>query len=154
HSMYWLIKIPATVVPMVYLLRQCRKPSGAVGTLYARMMNVTHSALTDWGLAHVAVGADQVILDVGCGGGRAIQKLAALAPRGTIWGIDYSAASVRAARRTNADAIGAGRVRIEHGSVAALPFADGTFDLVTAVETHYYWPDLPASMREIFRVLK
>jgi len=26
--------------------------------------------------------------------------------------------------------------------------------LVTAVETHYYWPDLQASLREILRVLK
>jgi SAM-dependent methyltransferase len=28
------------------------------------------------------------------------------------------------------------------------------FDLVTAVETHFWWPDLPAGVREIFRVLK
>ena len=34
------------------------------------------------------------------------------------------------------------------------PFADSTFDIVTAVETHYYWPDLPANVREILRVLK
>jgi ubiquinone/menaquinone biosynthesis C-methylase UbiE len=45
-------------------------------------------------------------------------------------------------------------VRIELGSVAALPFADRTFDIVTAVETHYYWPDLPANVQDILRVLK
>ena len=28
------------------------------------------------------------------------------------------------------------------------------FDLVTAVETQYYWPDLAHDMREILRVLK
>lgn len=28
------------------------------------------------------------------------------------------------------------------------------FDLVTAVETHFWWPNLQADMREIFRVLK
>src|SRR5262249_46845662 len=43
---------------------------------------------------------------------------------------------------------------IELGSVAALPCADCMFDLVTAVETHYYWPDLEANLREILRVLK
>ncbi len=37
---------------------------------------------------------------------------------------------------------------------SAVPFADCTFDVVTAVETHYYWPDLPANVREVFRVLK
>jgi SAM-dependent methyltransferase len=38
--------------------------------------------------------------------------------------------------------------------VSGLPFSDGLFDLVTAVETHYFWPDLPADMREVLRVLK
>jgi SAM-dependent methyltransferase len=38
--------------------------------------------------------------------------------------------------------------------VAALPFRDRTFDMVTAVETHYYWPDLPVNVREILRALK
>jgi len=28
------------------------------------------------------------------------------------------------------------------------------FDLVTAVETHFWWPDLPGDMREVFRVTK
>jgi SAM-dependent methyltransferase len=35
-----------------------------------------------------------------------------------------------------------------------LPFPKDKFDLVTAVETQYYWPDLVADMREILRVLK
>ena len=35
-----------------------------------------------------------------------------------------------------------------------MPFPDGVFDLVTAVETHYFWPDMAADMREVFRVLK
>jgi SAM-dependent methyltransferase len=33
-------------------------------------------------------------------------------------------------------------------------FPDRTFDVVAAVETHYYWPDLPANVREVLRVLK
>jgi Methylase involved in ubiquinone/menaquinone biosynthesis len=38
--------------------------------------------------------------------------------------------------------------------VSRLPFAADTFDLVTAIETHYYWPDLPKDLEEIRRVLK
>jgi len=38
--------------------------------------------------------------------------------------------------------------------VSSLPYPDGTFDLVTAVETHYYLPDLPGDVREVMRVLK
>ena len=78
------------------------------------------------------------ILDVGCGGGETVRKLAALAPEGNVIGLDYSAASVAVSRETNAQEIESGRVQIEQGSVAVLPFSDGTFDIVTAVETHYY----------------
>ena len=30
----------------------------------------------------------------------------------------------------------------------------GMFDLATAVETHFWWPNLPGDMREVFRVMK
>jgi len=50
--------------------------------------------------------------------------------------------------------IKAGRVEIRQASVSQLPFPDGNFDLVTAVETQYYWPDLVKDMQEILRVLK
>ena len=54
----------------------------------------------------------------------------------------------------NAGAIRAGRVEIRQGSVSQLPYASGTFDLVTAVETIYFWPDLAADMREVWRVVR
>jgi len=56
--------------------------------------------------------------------------------------------------KTNKQLIEMGRVEIREGSVSQLPFPERMFDLVTAVETHYYWPDLPADMREVLRVLK
>ncbi|HYM22110.1 MAG TPA: class I SAM-dependent methyltransferase, partial [Vicinamibacterales bacterium] len=93
-------------------------------------------------------------LDVGCGGGRTIGKLAALAPQGTVYGVDHSEAAVAASARTNAQHVASGRVQIRHGSVSRLPFEEGTFDLVVAIETHFWWPDLPAGVREIRRVLK
>jgi ubiquinone/menaquinone biosynthesis C-methylase UbiE len=38
--------------------------------------------------------------------------------------------------------------------VSQFSFADNTFDLVTAVENHFWWPDLPSDVREVLRVLK
>jgi ubiquinone/menaquinone biosynthesis C-methylase UbiE len=117
-------------------------------------MNLSHATMTDWGLKQVMVAKNAAILDIGCGGGRTVQRLAALASDGHVIGLDCSAASVAVSRDTNAKEIEAGRVQIARGSVAALPFPDSTFDVVTAVETHYYWPDLPANVREICRVIK
>ena len=117
-------------------------------------MNVSHSKLTDWGLKHVSIESGYTILDVGCGGGRTVNKLAAIATQGKVYGVDYSDASVAATKKTNARWIELGRVEILHGSVSKLPFPDGMFDLVTAVETHFWWPDLAGDMREVFRVVK
>jgi ubiquinone/menaquinone biosynthesis C-methylase UbiE len=83
-----------------------------------------------------------------------VERLASIATRGKVYGIDYSEASVAMARETNQRAIADARVDIKQASVSQLPFPDATFDLVTAVETHYYWPDLPRDVREVMRVLK
>jgi ubiquinone/menaquinone biosynthesis C-methylase UbiE len=136
------------------LLNQCRKPSGWFGRLTLWNMNHRHANVTAWGLTHVSVRARDVILDAGCGGGKTVARLAAIATEGKTYGIDHSADSVAASRRTNRRSIASGRVDIQQGSVSHLPFPDGMFDLVTAVETHYYWPDLNADLREIRRVVK
>lgn len=96
-------------------------------------MNLSHATMTDWGLQQVTVPKGAAILDVGCGGGSTVRRLAALATQGSVVGLDCSAASVAVSRETVAEEIESGRVQIEQG---------------------YYWPDLPANTREILRVLK
>ncbi len=133
---------------------QCSKPTGWLGRFTLWRMNASHSKLTDWGLKHITIENHYTILDLGCGGGRTVGKLAAIATHGKVYGVDYSDESVAATKRTNAGWIGHGRVEVRHGSVSQLPFPDGMFDLITGVETHFWWPDLPGDMREVFRVLK
>ena len=133
---------------------QCQKPTGWRGRFTLWRMNASHSKLTDWGLAHVTVEKHYTVLDAGCGGGRTVSKLAAIATQGKVYGVDFSEESVAASKKTNASAIGQGRVEIRLGSVSQLTFPENLFDLVTAVETHFWWPDLPGDMRQVFRVLK
>ena len=119
-----------------------------------RRMNASHSKLTDWGLEHIAIQKHYAILDVGCGGGRTVGKLAAVVTKGKVFGVDHSADSVALTRKTNSRWIAMGRVEVRQGSVSELPFAEGQFDLITAVETHFWWPNLPNDIREVFRVAK
>lgn len=144
----------ALILLVAYLLNQVRKPSRWIGRSFVWLMNLSHSDLTDWGLQHVPIEKRLTILDVGCGGGRTIEKLAAMSADGVVHGVDYAAGSVAASCARNAELIKKGRVEIHRASVSQLPFPDNRFDLVTAVETQYYWPDLPNDMREILRVLK
>jgi ubiquinone/menaquinone biosynthesis C-methylase UbiE len=135
-------------------VNQCQKPAGWLGRLVLRNMNSRHSKVTDWGLSHISIETHDTVLDVGCGGGRTVSKLAAIATQGKVYGVDYSKESVAVANRTNRQWIDMARVEIRDGSVSQLPFSEDVFDLVTAVETHFWWPDLPMDMREVLRVLK
>ena len=149
-----VVSVLVGVALVAWLMSQCRKPNGWLGRFLLWTMNRSHSGLTDWGLRDLPIGEHDTILDVGCGGGRTVEKLALVATGGKVIGVDYSSASVAAARRTNRRSIETGRVEIQQASVSHLPFSDRMFDLVTAVETHYYWPDLAADLREILRVLE
>jgi ubiquinone/menaquinone biosynthesis C-methylase UbiE len=117
-------------------------------------MNSRHSKVTDWGLSQASIGKQDIILDVGCGGGRTVSKLAAIATQGKVYGIDHSTESVAMAVRTNKQWIDIGRVEIREASVSRLPFSASAFDVITAVETHFWWSALPTDLREVLRVLK
>jgi ubiquinone/menaquinone biosynthesis C-methylase UbiE len=139
---------------MKILFNQWRKPTGLPGELLAWVLNISHSRVNDWGLKHIAIEKQYTLLDVGCGGGMTVRKLAGIATQGKVYGIDFSEESVTVSQRTNNQLIKEGRVEIRHGSVSDLPFSDGMFDLITAVDSHYYWPYLVADMREVLRVRK
>jgi SAM-dependent methyltransferase len=119
-----------------------------------RLLNLSHARVSDWGLAHLQIANHFAMIDLGCGGGATVRKLAAMAAQGMAYGIDISEESVAISRRTNQDSISAGRAAILSASVSALPFSDDSFDLATAVDSHYYWPDLIADLHEVLRVLK
>ena len=108
------------------ILAQCRKPSGWLGRLLLWKMNRHHSRLTDWGLTHIPIEQNDTILDVGCGGGRTVSKLAAAATQGMVYGLDYSDESIAASTRNNARLIASGHVQLRQESVSQLPFSDGT----------------------------
>jgi len=117
-------------------------------------MNFGHSGMTQWGLAKVEIRENATVLDIGCGGGRTLERLASLASLGKVVGIDYSEDSVAVARKQNQRLIEAGRVEVLHNSVSSMPFPDAAFDCVLAVETYYFWPDIAADLAEVRRVMK
>jgi SAM-dependent methyltransferase len=135
-------------------LTNAREPTGRLGRLLVRAMNISHYQLTAWGLSHLSIEKQDTILDIGCGGGGTVHKLAKIATNGKVYGIDFSNESVTVSRMTNQQFIQMGRVEILQSSVSCLPFSDSMFDLVTAVNSHNYWPDLVTDMQEILRILK
>lgn len=130
-----------------------RKPEGEGSLAILTRMNESHRPLREWAFGFIQWEKGMRILDVGCGGGAAIADMLRLSEDSMIDGIDYSADSVACTEETNRDFLGK-RVFVRRGDVMALPCANATYDLVTAVETIYFWPDLTEGFKEIFRVLK
>ena len=138
-----------------FIFSNTRKPIGFWGRVMVNGMNGGgHAKLAEWGLTDVVVAEDAKVLDVGCGGGANIARLLCRASKGTVMGIDYSPVSVKKSRKVNAKAIASGRCQVLEGSADALPFAERSFDLVTAFETVYFWPELEKCFAGIHRVLK
>ena len=129
-----------------------RKPEGKLGNIQLKSMNKEHTPVSLWGLKHLNISPDDVILDIGCGGGMNINRMAQTAKK--VYGVDYSIESVNLSKEVNEDLIREGRVKVYEGNVMDLPFEDNSFDIVTAFETVYFWPDIVKSFGEVKRVLK
>lgn len=132
---------------------QCARPEGFLGRVMLRFMNFGHAPLTNWGLDQVTFRNDMTMLDIGCGGGATLKQLLKRSPGGKVYGIDISDESVAKAKRVNKQHLGS-QVFVEQGSAHSLPWDNRSFDVVTAVETVYFWPDLPRCFQEVKRVLK
>lgn len=131
-----------------------RMPKGLGGKVMVKMMNSGHSKLAHWGFSKISVKEDAKILDAGCGGGANIALWLEKCKDGHVTGIDYSEISVDESKKRNSATIKQNRCEIVQGNVAAMPFADSTFDCVSAFETIYFWPGLESCFAEVYRILK
>ncbi|MCR5716760.1 MAG: class I SAM-dependent methyltransferase [Lachnospiraceae bacterium] len=132
-----------------------RKPQGVIGKMMAKGMNRgPHEKLANWGFTHLMLNGDETAIDLGCGGGANVAKLLTKLPNGKVSGLDYSEVSVETSKETNRREISAGRCNILQGNVMNLPLKEQSFDVVTAFETIYFWPDLSQSFSEVYRILK
>ncbi len=136
------------------IFKYTRKPMGLGGKITVFAMNLCHRPISNWGIRFLNFPGSAHVLDCGCGGGVNIKKFLKQYPSGSVTGIDYSEISVEKARKMNRKAINNGRCEVVCASVAKMPFLEESFDLVTAFETVYFWPELLQSFREVYRVLK
>nr|AHE14806.1 RebM-like D-glucose O-methyltransferase [uncultured bacterium] len=93
------------------------------------------------------------VLDVGCGIGNPALRLAA-ERKVEVVGISISRRQIERANAT-AQAEGlADRVTFQYADAMNLPFPDGSFDAVWAMESLHHMPDRPHALDEIARVLR
>lgn len=89
------------------------------------------------------------LLDVGCGRGGTISVVRTYFRAGEVVGLDLSPEAVAFDRRAHRYP----NTTFVEGDAERLPFADGSFDVVTNLESSHSYPNLRAFYREVHRVL-
>lgn len=94
--------------------------------------------LHDWALDLAALAGDEGILDIGCGNGRYLQRLAQRGHRGPVTGVDLSV-GMRPAVVADAE---------------ALPCRDGAADVVLCMHVLYHVPEQRRAVAELRRAAR
>ena len=101
-------------------------------------------------LARTCVPAPRRVLDVGCGTGYLLGRLATFVPQAEVLaGIDASPAMIKVASSAASD----NRLRFVVGTAERLPWPAATFDLVVSTTSFDHWADQRAGLAECARVL-
>lgn len=91
----------------------------------------------------------QDLLDVGCGTGIVARHAAQrVGPTGHVTGLDLNQAMLAVGSRLRPD------LTWQQGDVAAMPFEDDSFDVVTCQSAAMFFPDLVGALREMGRVTR
>jgi len=131
--------------------RAARRPSGSVARVGYR--DPTHHRPSFGAvLAALQPGAEDVLLDIGCGGGAFLAEALRTGCRAV--GVDHSAEMVRVARELNADAIADGRLEVVQADAARLPFDDDAFTCVATMQVFFFLPEPARALSECRRVLR
>jgi len=97
---------------------------------------------------------DSRVLDVGCGPGREVRRIAAVVPGGEVVGVDLAAGMVTAAHRSTRGR-GLENCAFFQADVGELPQAFAAkFDLVYTSLAHHHFPDPPAAAMSVLRCLR
>jgi len=101
-----------------------------------------------------AVAGDRAIriLDVGCGTGVFAGRLRAAFPNAQVWGIDLVAGML--AKGSERWRLHSGHVQPVQADSERLPFATGTFDVVTCANSFHHYPHQDRAVVEMQRVLR
>lgn len=127
-----------------------RSPSGWLARRFYRDPR-PHFASFERTLAVLALGADDCLLEIGCGGGMLLER--ALRDAGSAKAIDHSAEMIALTSERNAEAIAAGRLTVEQAEAERLPFADGEFTAAALTNVFFFLYEPERVLDELHRVL-
>lgn len=111
------------------------------------LQRFTYRPLHDAVLAELRNLEPRSILDLGCGTGQLVSRLTKEFPEANVTGLDYSSAMLaKATDRVDAALL--------QGDAGALPFAAGSYDVVTCTESFHWYADQQSTLDQVARLLR
>lgn len=136
-----------------YIGSQFGNPRGLIGTICCFLMNIINRAMYRSIVACIKSNDSAKILDIGYGNGYLIEQLYRKSGA-VIYGIDISDDMLKAAYERNKKAVDEKKINLSIGDCCNLKFPDNMFDIITSVNTIYFWNDTVKGLSEIRRTLK
>lgn len=132
------------------MAKQLRRPRGWFGRRFmGEALNRANKSMLDAAVEGLQPKEGERIIDVGFGGGYALDRVRERVAPARPVGLEISLPMIEAGRQRWGDA-----VELHQADVTAMPFAEAGADAVLSVNTIYFWPEPRAALREIRRVLK
>ncbi|XP_071941676.1 uncharacterized methyltransferase YdaC-like [Antedon mediterranea] len=134
-----------------------RKPgSGLTGWIISKLLKKKNSDVITHAVGACSVEPDHHVLEVGFGPGIGMAAVADIIKTGSgkVYGVDFSQSMVEEATNRLSEEIKRGKAEVQFGDVASLPFQDGSMHRILHTNCYYFWPDMNAATKELYRVLK
>lgn len=122
--------------------------AGPTGFLLALGMTIGRSEDARLAVERTGTGADDDVVDIGCGPGTAARHAAGVA-RGVV-GVDPARVMLRVARSMP----GGRGSRFVEGTAEHLPLDDGSASVAWSIASVHHWRDVEAGVAEVVRVLR
>lgn len=136
-----------------YIGAQFGNPRGIIGKLCCIIMNTINNPMYKHIISYTKANNNTKILDIGYGNGYLVKHLYKKSAA-TIYGIDISNDMLKNANKKNKKAVKNKKVNLSIGSCCELNFQDDMFDIITSVNTIYFWDNTVKGLSEIRRTLK
>lgn len=127
-----------------------RRDYAPLAAEYERRWRRFNASTRAWILARWPTAASQTgaVADLGCGAGGFLSALAGRHPGLDLFGLDITPALLARARAAAPSA------RLVLGDVAALPFAERSFDVVCSLNVLHHLKDSPAHIADLARLVR
>jgi ubiquinone/menaquinone biosynthesis C-methylase UbiE len=133
---------------------QLKCPSGIGGKEVGKIMDAMNDLQNDWVLSLLNLQTKDIVLEIGFGTGKTIQKALSLIHAGKIYGVELSDTMLEEASQLLNKEILSEQVKLSKGNPEQLPYKDGQFDKIYAVHVVYFWKDISKVFSELYRVNK